>query len=194
MHGRSSLSEEQRETAVALFETGWGAWAVATRLGVGRGAIKRLYGRWRTRGGTTSVPAWAHYQSCVRLTGAIPVPVPLKPDADFGLDLDAIKAAITGCPHCAHIGRRTGSYWSRIGPDSGCFRDLPVFARVGMQFESHLGHVFSLFRGLWASECAQTVHMRARSGALFVGGRRCDRVPPCLLGRCVWYLLSLHCR
>ncbi len=24
-----------------------------------------------------------------------------------------------------------------------------------MQFESHLGHVFSLFRGLWASECVQ---------------------------------------
>ena len=42
MHGRSSLSEEQREAAVALFETGWGAWAVATRLGVGRGAVKRL--------------------------------------------------------------------------------------------------------------------------------------------------------
>lgn len=51
MHGRSSLCEEQREAAVALFETGWGAWAVATRLGVGRGAIKRLYGRWRIRGG-----------------------------------------------------------------------------------------------------------------------------------------------
>jgi hypothetical protein len=24
-----------------------------------------------------------------------------------------------------------------------------------MQFESHLGHVFSQFRGLWASECGQ---------------------------------------
>ena len=55
MHGRSSLSEEQRKAAVALFETGWGAWAVATRLEVGRGAIKRLYGRWRIRGGTTLV-------------------------------------------------------------------------------------------------------------------------------------------
>lgn len=27
-------------------------------------------------------------------------------------------------------------------------RGFPVFARIGMQFESHLGHVFSLFRGL----------------------------------------------
>jgi hypothetical protein len=39
-----------------------------------------------------------------------------------------------------------------------------VFARAGTRFESHLGHVFSLFRGLLASECAQTVHMRAPSG------------------------------
>ena len=31
-------------------------------------------------------------------------------------------------------------------------------SRAGTRFESHLGHVFSLFRGLWASECAQTVH------------------------------------
>ena len=44
-----------------------------------------------------------------------------------------------------------------------------MFTRVGMQFESHLGHVFSLFRGLWASECAQPVHMRSPSGAFFVG-------------------------
>ena len=41
------------------------------------------------------VPAWAHYQSCVRLTGATPVPVPLRSDADFGLDLDAIESAVT---------------------------------------------------------------------------------------------------
>ena len=31
----------------------------------------------------------------------------------------------------------------RIGPDSGCLRGSPVFARAGARFESHLGHVFS---------------------------------------------------
>ena len=31
----------------------------------------------------------------------------------------------------------------------------------GMQFESHLGHVFSLFRGLWAAECVQAVYFMA---------------------------------
>jgi len=28
------------------------------------------------------------------------------------------------------------------------FLDVPVFARAGVRFEPHLGHVFSLFRGL----------------------------------------------
>jgi transposase len=51
----SSLSEEQREAAVALFETGWGARSVAARLGVSRRAIGGLYDRWRVRGGTTLV-------------------------------------------------------------------------------------------------------------------------------------------
>ena len=45
-----------------------------------------------------------------------------------------------GCAQCAHFGRRTGAYWGRIGPDSACFRGIPVFAGAGMQFESHLGH------------------------------------------------------
>jgi len=55
MHGRSSLSEEQREAAVALFEIGWGSRAVATRLGVGRKPILRLHDRWRVRGDTALV-------------------------------------------------------------------------------------------------------------------------------------------
>lgn len=55
MQGSSSLSEDQRGAAVALFEAGWGAKAVATRLGVGVKAIGRLYDRWRVRGGTTLV-------------------------------------------------------------------------------------------------------------------------------------------
>ncbi|KRE72073.1 transposase [Arthrobacter sp. Soil762] len=51
----SSLSEEQREAAVALFEIGWGARAVAKRLGVGTKAVLRLYDRWRVRGDTALV-------------------------------------------------------------------------------------------------------------------------------------------
>jgi transposase len=51
----SSLSEEQREAAVALFEIGWGSRALATRLGVGRKAVLRLHDRWRVRGDTALV-------------------------------------------------------------------------------------------------------------------------------------------
>jgi len=53
MQDSSSLSEEQREAAVAWFETGWGAKSVATKLGVPAKAVVRLYDRWRVRGGTT---------------------------------------------------------------------------------------------------------------------------------------------
>src|SRR6476660_2816861 len=83
MHGMSALSVEQREAAVALFETGWGAWAVATRLGVGRGAIKRLYGRWRTRGGTTLVAK------------------PTRPVFSFEFKLDAVRRYRAGEPKAA---------------------------------------------------------------------------------------------
>ena len=55
MHTRSSLSEEQRNAAVALFNAGWGRKSAATRLGVSTDAIRRLYDRWRVRGGTTLV-------------------------------------------------------------------------------------------------------------------------------------------
>ena len=64
---------------------------------------------------------------------------------DIKLLLEGWKS---GCGHCPHFGLRTGSYIGRTGPDSACFRDFPVFVRAGMQSESHLGHVFSLFRGL----------------------------------------------
>ena len=86
-----------------------------------------------------------------------------------------LKQGNRGCGQCPHFGSRTGPYRCRTGPDSVCFGGSPVFARAGTRFESHLGHVFSLFRGLWASECAQTVHLWAPSGAFFVGGRCCGR-------------------
>ena len=55
MQDSSSLSEEQREAAVALFERGWGAKAAATRLGVRSKAVIRIHTRWRVRGGTALV-------------------------------------------------------------------------------------------------------------------------------------------
>ena len=55
MFKSSSLSEEQRMAAVALFERGWGTRAGATKLGVGTKAVLRLYDRWRVRGDTALV-------------------------------------------------------------------------------------------------------------------------------------------
>jgi transposase len=49
VHPRSSLSEAQRESAVVLFEAGFGERAVATRLGVSRNSVRRLRDRWRLR-------------------------------------------------------------------------------------------------------------------------------------------------
>ncbi|WP_442916826.1 transposase [Lentzea sp. NBC_00516] len=52
------MCEWQRESAVALFETGYGEKAVATRLGVSRSAVRRLRDRWRLRsaGALVSMP------------------------------------------------------------------------------------------------------------------------------------------
>ncbi|MGI8485833.1 MAG: helix-turn-helix domain-containing protein [Thermomicrobiales bacterium] len=51
MHARSSLSDQQRATIVALFEAGHGRDAVATRVGVSRDAVRTLDDRWRIHGG-----------------------------------------------------------------------------------------------------------------------------------------------
>ena len=55
MQDSSSLSEEHREAAVALFEIGWGAKSAATRLGVRSKAVIRIHNLWRVRGGTALV-------------------------------------------------------------------------------------------------------------------------------------------
>lgn len=55
MRARSSLSEEQRLRAVALFETGAGECAVARQVGASVSAVRRLYDRWRVRGRATPV-------------------------------------------------------------------------------------------------------------------------------------------
>lgn len=49
MHARSSLSENQREAAVAWFEKGIADKATAGLLGVSRAPVNRLYRRWRIR-------------------------------------------------------------------------------------------------------------------------------------------------
>jgi transposase len=46
----SSLSDEQREAAVALFESGYGRDAVATSLGVSSSAVRHVHDRWRIWG------------------------------------------------------------------------------------------------------------------------------------------------
>ena len=48
-----------------------------------------------------------------------------------------------GCAQCAHPELRIGSYWDRFGSDWGSFRGIPVFARAGVRFESHIGHSMS---------------------------------------------------
>ena len=47
------------------------------------------------------------------------------------------------CAHCPHFWLRIGWYMGRIGSDSVCFREFPVFAGAGMRFEFHVGHSVS---------------------------------------------------
>jgi transposase len=50
LRSSSSLSADQRATAVAWFEKGLAYTATANMLGVSRGPVKRLYRRWRIHG------------------------------------------------------------------------------------------------------------------------------------------------
>lgn len=56
MSQQRSLSDEQRQAAVALFESGYGRDAVATRLMVSPHAVRELHDRWRLRGGGVLMP------------------------------------------------------------------------------------------------------------------------------------------
>ena len=58
-----------------------------------------------------------------------------------------IKVAKRGRAQCAHLGLRIRLYRHRTGPHCGCFWGSGGFSRVGARFESHRGHVLSLFRG-----------------------------------------------
>lgn len=53
----SSLSEEQRRAAVALFDAGCGRDSVATQLGVRASTLRSLYDRWRVWGAAVLEPA-----------------------------------------------------------------------------------------------------------------------------------------
>lgn len=50
MHSRSTLTEQQREELITLFEAGMGSRAAAVRLNVSRGPARRLERRWRLHG------------------------------------------------------------------------------------------------------------------------------------------------
>jgi len=115
----------------------------------------------------------------------------IPPCRDTVCRLRALEAMKLGCVHCAHFGLLIGAYVGRIEPDSACFREFPVFAGEGMQFESHLGHVFSLFRGLWAADCVQISFMGPCGGPIFVGGGWSGGSFPGLGQRCC---LLLHGR
>lgn len=52
MRASSSLTEDQRSAAVALFEDGRGSVWVAGKLSVSKGAATELHKRWRVRGRT----------------------------------------------------------------------------------------------------------------------------------------------
>ena len=78
VHPRSSLSEWQREAAVALFEAGDGARAVAARLGVSADAMRRLHDRWR-----------------LRSAGAL-MRKPGKPSFTFEFKLEVVRRFVAG--------------------------------------------------------------------------------------------------
>jgi hypothetical protein len=58
---------------------------------------------------------------------------------------------------CPHFPPRIGRYSRRTGPDSACFRHFPVFSRLGIPFESHLGHGIPLVRGGFCSNVCTNV-------------------------------------
>lgn len=70
MRASSSLTEDQRSAAVALFEEGRGSVWVAGKLGVSKGAAAELHKRWRVRGRTvlTEKPDRTRFSQEFKLT------------------------------------------------------------------------------------------------------------------------------
>ena len=86
---------------------------------------------------------------------------PRSGDAGCGGLGEAFGGENLGCGQCPHFGSRTGPYRCRTGPDSLFLGGSPVFAGAGTRFESHLGHVFSLFRGFLVFFRVHIVHTPA---------------------------------
>lgn len=58
----------------------------------------------------------------------------------WGVRLNAQDWRKVACGHCPHSWLRRGPYSPRTAQESACFRGNPVVSRLGMRFESHLGH------------------------------------------------------
>lgn len=67
----SSLTQEQRQTAVTFFEAGVGREAVATQLGVRPSTLRSLYDRWRVWGPAVLHPTAVHPGYAVALKVAV---------------------------------------------------------------------------------------------------------------------------
>lgn len=78
MYPTSSLSQHQRESALALFEQGHGRSATATQLGVSQTSVRRLHDRWKLRG-----------------VGAL-MREPAKRSFTFEFKLDLVQAVLDG--------------------------------------------------------------------------------------------------
>jgi transposase-like protein len=87
MYRTSSLSQQQREQALALFEQGHGRNATATRLGVSANAVRRLHERWKLTG-----------------AGAL-VSKPAKRSFTFEFKLDVVRAFLDGQSSAAELAR-----------------------------------------------------------------------------------------
>lgn len=90
MHPGSSLSERERASAVVLFENGYGAKAVATRLGVSPTAVQRLRDRWM-----------------LRSAGAL-MRKPGKPSFTFEFKLEVVRRYVSGEATALELAREHG--------------------------------------------------------------------------------------
>lgn len=90
MYPTSSLTQQQREQTVALFEAGYGAKYAATRLGVSQDAVRRLHQRWKLRG-----------------SGAL-VPEPSKRSFSFEFKLDVVRRLLAGEATPSELAREHG--------------------------------------------------------------------------------------
>ncbi|WP_372497504.1 helix-turn-helix domain-containing protein, partial [Lentzea aerocolonigenes] len=90
MHPGSSLSERERASAVVLFENGYGAKAVATRLGVSPTAVRRLRDRWM-----------------LRSAGAL-MRKPGKPSFTFEFKLEVVRRYVSGEATALELAREHG--------------------------------------------------------------------------------------